>query len=196
MTSCAPDPHLPQVAAYIIQVHREATGQSLPPETARTYGADLLMRLTVLCRTVQQRSGTPITLMDRPGALPELLAGEPAPGAHTTTPLDHLIRNLLLQEVDAPPVGLTRRWRGFLAGLGKRDSGGLIEDSGLTEFLLMQVWFLVQTFAFLQQGLEMVAAQRAAAQAVAEAFDVTIVTQGHSHQRTRAPTPCPPSLMN
>jgi hypothetical protein len=152
------------------------------------------MRLAVLCETVQHRSGTPITLVDRPGALPELLAGEPVPGAHATTPLDHLIRNLLLQEVDAPTVGLTRRWRVFLAGLGKRDVYALIEDSGLTEFLLMQVWFLVRTSAFLQQGLEMVAAQRAAAQAVAEAFDVTIVTQGHSHQRTR--TPCSRSPLN
>lgn len=198
MTSCAPEAHLPQVVAYITQVHLEATGQALPPETARAYGADLLLRLGALCPAVQQRLSTPIMLVDQPGALPVLLAGEPTPGMHTITPLDHLIRNLLLREVDAPTVGLTRRWATFLAGMGKRDVCALIEDSDLTEFLLMQLWFLVRTYAFMQQGLDTVAAQRAAAQAVAEAFDATIITQGHSHRpmRTQMTTSHPSSPLN
>lgn len=201
MTSSVPnaplqDAALPQVMALITQVHREATGQALAPETARAFGTELLVRLQALCSAVQQTLGTSVTLIHRPHKGLDLIAGELRPGQYTTTSLDHLIRTLLLQETAAPLLGLTQRWQAFLKEIHQHDAQHLLDDPGWNETLIIHLWFLVRTHEYLRRGLNVVDAQRAAAQVLAESFDVTIVTQGHSHQRMRAQAPLSPQRLN
>ena len=171
--------------------HQQASGLTLPRETAEPFGLALLCALQDHCRQYSQSADVAVQLCRVEDSEDLYLsAGDATRETLTTMPVPYLIRALLLREPEAPQMGFRVAWQVLPQGLSALEYRAHLRRSPWRRDLDAYVVFLALTHRYIRAGQSAHHAQRAAAHFLARTLKIDIMTEGYLH------TSVPPATQN